>query len=147
MNKGKSLLVFGIFGLATVVAFAQGPPPHAKGKHQDRGKVAHDHKDRNPGVFDRVERDIIRAFFRDHSDLPPGLAKRDRLPPGLEKQLRERGSLPPGLQKRIDPLPGTLTRRLPRLPSNIIRGVIGRDVVLVDRERNVILDILEDILN
>ncbi len=35
--------------------------------------------------------------------LPPGLAKRDRLPPGLEKHLLKHGSLPPGLQKKIDP--------------------------------------------
>jgi hypothetical protein len=35
--------------------------------------------------------------------LPPGLAKRDRLPPGLEKHLWNHGSLPPGLQKKIDP--------------------------------------------
>ncbi len=35
--------------------------------------------------------------------LPPGLAKRDQLPPGLEKHLLKHGSLPPGLQKKIDP--------------------------------------------
>jgi len=35
--------------------------------------------------------------------LPPGLAKRDRLPPGLEKHLLKHGSLPPGLQKKVGP--------------------------------------------
>ena len=34
--------------------------------------------------------------------LPPGLAKRDRLPPGLEKHLLKHGSLPPGLQKKLE---------------------------------------------
>jgi hypothetical protein len=43
--------------------------------------------------------------------LPPGLAKRDRQPPGLERQLSERGRLPPGLQKRA--LPEDLEARLP----------------------------------
>ncbi len=37
--------------------------------------------------------------------LPPGLAKRDRLPPGLQKHLWKHGSLPPGLQKKIGPVP------------------------------------------
>ncbi len=37
--------------------------------------------------------------------LPPGLAKKDHLPPGLQKHLWKRGSLPPGLQKRLGPGP------------------------------------------
>ncbi len=37
--------------------------------------------------------------------LPPGLAKRNNLPPGLQKHLWKHGSLPPGLQKRIGPGP------------------------------------------
>ena len=35
--------------------------------------------------------------------LPPGLAKRDQLPPGLQKHLWKHGSLPPGLQKKVGP--------------------------------------------
>jgi hypothetical protein len=33
--------------------------------------------------------------------LPPGLAKREELPPGLEMQVEKNGSLPPGLAKRL----------------------------------------------
>src|SRR4026207_2323497 len=47
-----------------------------------------------------VDRDgqvrVIRECGRGGS-LPPGLAKRQPLPPGLRSQLRERGELPPGL--------------------------------------------------
>ena len=48
-----------------------------------------------------------------HKDalLPPGLAKRDTLPPGLERQLQRNGKLPPGLEKRA--LPDELKRALP----------------------------------
>ena len=41
--------------------------------------------------------------YAGQGNLPPGLAKRDRLPPGLEKHLWKHGSLPPGLQKKVDP--------------------------------------------
>jgi hypothetical protein len=51
-------------------------------------------------VIDRDgERRIIRDYYRNNG-LPPGLANRESLPPGLAKHLRERGELPPGLQKR-----------------------------------------------
>ncbi len=40
-----------------------------------------------------------------YAGLPPGLAKKYRLPPGLAIQLMERGSLPPGLQKNLGPYP------------------------------------------
>jgi hypothetical protein len=75
----------------------------------------------------------MQAWYRDHeSNLPPGLAKRDRLPPGLEKQLRERGTLPPGLQKKITPVPVTLMRQLPAPPPGCDHVVIGGNIALVD---------------
>src|SRR5229473_147236 len=65
---------------------------------------------RGPVEFSPRERRIISDCFVDNrSDLPPGLAKRDRLPPGLERQLQRNGTLPPGLQKRVQPLPGICT--------------------------------------
>ena len=77
---------------------------------------------------------------RDH-DLPPGLAKRDRLPPGLEKQLRVRGTLPPGLRKKMRPCPEEVERRLPPPPVGCGHVVIGGHVVLVNRSTYVVLDI------
>ena len=66
------------------------------------------------------------------SGLPPGLAKKDRLPPGLEKQLQRNGHLPPGLEKKMQPLPRSCEVRLPRLPSNITRVIVGNYVILKD---------------
>lgn len=145
MRTTKFLLVLGVLALLAGSVMAQ-RPDHAQRKARVHNKEKQD-KERNRGVFDRRQRDIIRDFFRNRDNLPPGLARRDQLPPGLQKQLRERGALPPGLQNRIRPLPDELSRRLPRLPDNIRRGVLGRDVVLVDRERNVILDVLENVLD
>lgn len=57
-------------------------------------------------VFTTQERTVIKNWFTNPQNLkglPPGLAKREKLPPGLERQLKERGTLPPGLQRRFSP--------------------------------------------
>lgn len=72
--------------------------------------------------------------------LPPGLAKKDQLPPGLQKQLKRNGHLPPGLEKKA--LPGDLAARLPRAPKGTERVLIGNDVVLLDKKSQLILDIV-----
>lgn len=108
-----------------------------------------------PGVESRVsvrfvehDKVVIRDYFRGASSgasgLPPGLAKRQQLPPGLQKQIREKGSLPPGLQKRV--LPGELEGRLTRLPPGYERVIVGADVLLVEIATRVIVDILADVL-
>lgn len=75
--------------------------------------------------------------------LPPGLAKRDRLPPGLEKQLQRNGHLPPGLEKRQ--LPDGLDRLLPRRHDGRERVLVDNDVLLIETATGLILDILEDV--
>lgn len=77
--------------------------------------------------------------------LPPGLAKKGKLPPGLQKQLQRNGTLPPGLEKKIEPLPEQLDGRLRRLPPEYERVVIGQDVVILDRTTQKILDIIRDV--
>jgi hypothetical protein len=74
--------------------------------------------------------------------LPPGLAKKERLPPGLQKQLARNGQLPPGLQKKLQPLPPTLEARLTRLPEGRRRVIISGSVVLLDQRNNIILDMI-----
>lgn len=98
-------------------------------------------------VFTRRERVLISDWFRSNrAGLPPGLAKRDRLPPGLEKQLRERGTLPPGLQKKVQPLPYDLERQLRRLPAGYRRVALGGNVILMNEETAVIYDILREVI-
>jgi hypothetical protein len=79
--------------------------------------------------------------------LPPGLAKRGgKLPPGLQKHLEKNGQLPPGLQKRLEPLPSALDRRLPPIPEYWERVIVERNVILLDRRTNRILDIIENVI-
>jgi hypothetical protein len=95
-------------------------------------------------IFYPGERQVISDYFRNSSNLPPGLAKRgNNLPPGLQKQLRRNGQLPPGLQKRFTPFPDDLDRRLPRLPDVYRRGTIGNRAVIYDPTTLMILDMME----
>ena len=88
--------------------------------------------------FSDRDRALIEEHYRTAKakKTPPGLAKRERLPPGLAK----RDTLPPGLQGRS--LPRELESRLAVLPAAYVRVIIGRDVVLMNRDTRVVLDIL-----
>jgi hypothetical protein len=96
-------------------------------------------------VFTKEERTRITNYFKQNrSGLPPGLAKREKLPPGLEKQLRERGKLPPGLQKKIQPMPPQLEKELRILPTGWRRVVIAGNVVLMNEKTAVVYDIIRN---
>ena len=105
-------------------------------------------KDR-PAQFLPEERKIIYQYYHRSSPakgLPPGLAKKGKLPPGLQKHLDKNGKLPPGLQKRLEPLPRDLEARLPRLPEYWERVILQEHVVLIDRRTQQILDIIENVI-
>jgi hypothetical protein len=89
-----------------------------QGKSHGNGHDKHgDDDDQGERYYRDQDRDAMRGWYGVHQGhLPPGLAKRDQLPPGLEKQLVRRGTLPPGLQKRLQPCPEDLERRLPLRP-------------------------------
>ena len=94
--------------------------------------------------FSGRDRRVIRDCFRQNaSNLPPGLAKRGDLPPGLEGQLQKNGTLPPGLQKRVQSLPQVCEQQLPALPNDLERVVYSGRVMLLDDNTNRILDIFE----
>ena len=92
-------------------------------------------------VFSDSDRDYIHRYYR--SNLPPGLAKREQLPPGLRKQLVRRGTLPPGLQSQH--LPYDLDRHLSRLPEGYARIRVASDVLLIDEHTRVIFDVITDV--
>lgn len=98
-------------------------------------------------VFTREEINLVKIYFRDNrSGLPPGLAKREQLPPGLERQLRRNGTLPPGLQKKLHPFPVELERRMRRLPTGYRRVVIAGSIILMNEKTAVIYDIIRNVI-
>jgi len=85
--------------------------------------------------FSARDRRVIRGCFVEYaSQLPPGLAKRDQLPPGLERQMERNDTLPAGLQKRVDPLPQVCESQLSRLPGDLERVVYNRRVMLINSD-------------
>lgn len=94
--------------------------------------------------FRDAEIKLILDFFRPGSGhLPPGLAKRGSLPPGLQRQLRVTGALPPGIEKHLDPIPPELDRRLGPLPAGYRRLMVGSVALLVQDATNLIVDLLD----
>jgi len=95
--------------------------------------------------FAEVDVRIIREWFSkpaNLSGLPPGLAKRESLPPGLEKQLQKNGTLPPGLQQKIQPLPPVLEVQLMKLPEGQKRVAIAGNIILMNSKTGLMIDIL-----
>ncbi len=90
-------------------------------------------------------KDKDQAKGKDKSkQMPAGLARRDQLPPGLQKQLERNGTLPPGLAKRQ--LPADLKGLLPPPPKGRERIIVDNDVLLIEMATGLILDIIEDVI-
>lgn len=95
-------------------------------------------------VFGDRDRRLIRDYYGGRGGgLPPGLAKKRKLPPGLQKQIERNGTLPPGL--RMQALPDELERRLDPVPDGYVRARVGLNVVLVNEDTRVIVDVIHDV--
>jgi len=134
-----------ISGVMLGFCLATSYPALAQGNSQGHGHGnshgKHD-EDRDDSSYYGANEHQIHEWYEAHlSNLPPGLAKKDRLPPGLEKQLVRNGSLPPGLQKRVEPCPRSLEHYLPPPPPHCSRVLIGGHIVLLNHKTNVVVDI------
>jgi hypothetical protein len=128
MRRALSLLICFILFVPTIQA--------AQKQNKNKNKNAE-------VVFHRDDQRVIREYYRNTNNLPPGLAKRGgNLPPGLQKQLRRNGKLPPGLENRLTGFPDDLDRRLPALPGTYRRGMIGDRAVIYDPTTNMIMDMI-----
>lgn len=95
------------------------------------------------GFSDR-DRVLIRDYYRGYyRGLPPGLAKKGKVPPGHAMKLYRNQPVPHGLQWQ--PLPDDLERRLSRLPDGYVRVTVGADVGIMNVRTRVIMDLIEDL--
>lgn len=95
-------------------------------------------------VFSDQDRHLISDYYSPrYRSLPPGLAKKDRLPPG--HAWRARVNQPINDDARWRPLPRDLEQRLTRLPAEYVRVVVGTDVVIMNVRTRMVFDILEDV--
>jgi len=132
----------------------------AAGKDKGKGKPAAAEQDKGRAtsgevstgevaatIISAAEQVIIGDYVhqaRTGGGLPPGLAERERLSPGLQRQIERNGTLPPGLAKRG--LPSDLRARLPERPAGQDYRVVGDDIVLIDVATRVILDVMKGVL-
>ena len=144
----RRILTLVLLTAAVVAAQGQG---QSKGKSNSKGKPANSSTASGTAVavsvvFSSTDRSTIQQWIHGTpaSNLPPGLAKRGDLPPGLQKQLQRNGTLPPGLEKKISPFPADLTRRLGQLPANCGCDRIFLDgrAMIIARATSAILDVI-----
>lgn len=150
--------------LSTTVSFAQDDHDHGHGhdKHDrdyddDHGHGhGHDHDRANEhgngwghdhGRYSDHDRDLRGWYHEHYRHLPPGLAKRDYLPSGLERQLIVNGTLPPGLRGRMRTCPRELEVMLPPPPPNFVHVVIGGNLVLYNRANFQVADVFHFDIN
>jgi hypothetical protein len=141
--------------LTSTIAAAQ---DHGRGhdKH-DRDHEDHDrwHQEHHEGhghaygheKYRDHDRDIHEWYRAHYRHLPPGLAKRDRLPPGLERRLVVSQPLPPEVRLHAQPCPRELEVMLPPPPPNYVHVVIGGNLVLYNRANFQIADVFHFGLN
>jgi Ni/Co efflux regulator RcnB len=117
-----------------------GDEDHGRGHGHAYGHEKHA-ADEHHGHYRDHDREL-HEWYREHqSHLPPGLAKRDALPAGLERQIVVRATLPPGLRGRMHPCPVDVERYLPPPPVGYVHTVIGGNIALVNRKTFLVLDI------
>lgn len=93
--------------------------------------------------------EIIRGTSTSSYLIPDSLrqqifAQVNSLPPGIQKNLLRGKGLPPGIAKKVL-LPANVVRHT-NLPANTNIVVVGSNIVVVDPIKNIILDIISNIL-
>lgn len=134
---------------ANAVLAGQG---HKKDAKPAKSKQAKDNKgqDKKTNVVVVVDRDGHHRVVREYvtrGNLPPGLAKRRTLPPGLSRQLRERGTLPPGLRDYYTPVPADWNPRFPAIPAYYQRYFVGNHLIIVDTRDDTLVSLIRDLFN
>ncbi|MCP5277575.1 MAG: hypothetical protein H6935_04335 [Thiobacillus sp.] len=137
MSPATKLLLALCVTLTTTLAGCETYP-----RYGEAGAHSRDYKVRV--VFSDRDRAIIRDYYGPHHrGLPPGLAKKGKVPPGHAMKLRRGDPVPDGYMWR--PLPRDLEGRLSRLPEGYVRVVVGTSVGILEVRTRVVLDLLNDI--
>lgn len=102
-------------------------------RNEDRGDRG-DRGDHGRREFDDNERDQIRGFYRDNPEererLPPGLAKKNKIPPGWEKKIGRGQRIPDDIWVQRVPVPREVVLKLPVPPPPGVVLVRVQDHVL-----------------
>jgi Ni/Co efflux regulator RcnB len=146
MSKKWVLILCAALAVTLLPGIAVADHDHDGGQGHGRGHAyGHEKHDRDGdeerGYYRDHDRELHEWYRAHYNNLPPGLAKRDRLPPGLERQLVVRGTLPPGLRRQMHPCPVEVEQYLPPPPAGYVHTVIGGHIALVNRTTFFVLDV------
>jgi len=98
-------------------------------------------------IFTRAAREafrhIIRSVFQDPQNATARTAIRQRAT-ATEVRLQVNGNYPDAIAETA--FPPTLLQKLPTLPDELAYRIVGRDLVLVDRRANLVVDMLHEAL-
>jgi hypothetical protein len=92
--------------------------------------------------FGKTDRGVIREYYATlgrHGGLPPGLAKKGKVPPGHAKRLARNQPLPRGV--RYELLPRTLEARLAPLPQGFIHINVGGEFAILNSRTGITVDV------
>jgi Ni/Co efflux regulator RcnB len=132
--------------LSCLLVFAFGGCLNAPSNASGRVVIEDDH-----GMIDIAfsdhDRSIIREYYgsankANNKPLPPGLAKKGKVPPGHQKQFMRQAQLPQDLQYQR--LPNDLEYRLSPLPEGYLRVMIDGSFVLFNEKTRVIFDVIQE---
>jgi len=141
--KRWPLMLIAAASLACAGAAAAEP---GKGKNKDPDAAAAHapgHGEHGKPAFSTRERADIERYFKAHPDarkqLPPGLAKKNKLPPGWQKKLAPGQRVPDDVWERRVDLPKDL--KLPDEKGTVRVRIDDRVVKVAEKTREV-LDVL-----
>ena len=129
---------------------------HAKQaqKHQDKGQKHADKRQREEvkrgAYFNDQQRSDVRDYYGQTyghgKSCPPGLAKKNNgcMPPGQVRHWAVGQQIPRGVT--IYAVPQPVIRQLPPAPYGYRYARIGGDIVLIQRQNNLIVDIIVGLL-
>lgn len=115
------------------------------GKGKDKEHSAAEHAPGKGGKkFSGGERDQIRAYYDANpaarSQLPPGLAKKGKIPPGWQKKIAVGQRIPDDIWAHRVPLPHEILKQLPPPPPGVIHVRIEDHVFKVIEKTHEVLD-------
>jgi Ni/Co efflux regulator RcnB len=138
-------------------AWADPPPWAGGGHHRDDDEYNHRGDERlrddRDNRYAEPRRDNYRITTREQMyindwyrrNLPPGLAKQGKIPPGHAKKLARGAPWPPPYA--YEPLPYELRRNLQPLPPGYAYYRVGADVIIANIAGRVVSDVVYDLLN
>jgi hypothetical protein len=145
----KTTIVLAALALAlTAPAMADHPRKGGKGKDKSAAEEVHKDQGKNKGKggkkFNGDERDEIVHYFNANpsarEQLPPGLAKKNKIPPGWQKKIGVGQRIPDDVWAYRVPLPHEVLVKLPPPPPGVIHVRIHDHVLKVIEETHEVLD-------